>query len=261
MEYMYNVWKRSFCLFFLQLSKYTVAFLFILLATSAFNSCTEDVILGDGTATTSTTTTDPNSTTTTTAVHSSTTTSISTTSTTTTLLVSLTTTSTTITTTTTTIPNNSTRLKNSVDSDTDKDLLSDRDEENYLTDPNDPDSDKDGYIDGFEILRESDPMSFTSIPEGENSTKNLNHVDKHKTIRFEHKSNSSMFSWLEGSLKEFDSDEDGLSDAREAEFGTDPFLADSDVDGLDDKEELFYWKTDPLNPDSDMDGVIDSRIR
>jgi hypothetical protein len=55
----------------------------------------------------------------------------------------------------------------------------------------------------------------------------------------------------------FDRDEDGLTDAEETEFGTNPSEADSDFDGLDDKSELEIYATDPLNEDSDGDTYID----
>jgi len=54
-----------------------------------------------------------------------------------------------------------------------------------------------------------------------------------------------------------DSDGDGLSDAQEAEIGTDPLDPDTDKDGLTDGEEVNKYKTDPLNPDTDYDGLTD----
>lgn len=45
-----------------------------------------------------------------------------------------------------------------------------------------------------------------------------------------------------------DEDEDGLSNAEEADLGTDPLTADSDGDGYDDAAELAEY-TDPLNKD------------
>ncbi len=54
-----------------------------------------------------------------------------------------------------------------------------------------------------------------------------------------------------------DSDGDGLSDQEEAQYNTNPTLADSDRDGLFDREEVITWKTDPLNADSDGDSYSD----
>jgi len=53
-----------------------------------------------------------------------------------------------------------------------------------------------------------------------------------------------------------DADFDGLSDADEADYGTDPENPDSDDDGLDDGDEVERG-TDPLDPDSDGDGLRD----
>jgi len=54
-----------------------------------------------------------------------------------------------------------------------------------------------------------------------------------------------------------DSDGDGLTDADEADYGTDPYDRDTDKDGLTDGEEVHKYKTDPLNPDTDWDGLKD----
>lgn len=54
-----------------------------------------------------------------------------------------------------------------------------------------------------------------------------------------------------------DSDGDGLTDAQEAELGTDANSADSDGDGLTDAEEINEYETDPMNPDTDGDGLSD----
>jgi hypothetical protein len=53
-----------------------------------------------------------------------------------------------------------------------------------------------------------------------------------------------------------DSDEDGLTNAEERDFGSDPKLADSDGDGLDDGAELAAG-TDPTKADTDGDGLDD----
>jgi ribosomal protein L40E len=54
-----------------------------------------------------------------------------------------------------------------------------------------------------------------------------------------------------------DSDHDGLLDAVEAQYGTDPGNPDSDGDGLQDGEEIAHYHTNPLEADSDADGLKD----
>lgn len=81
-----------------------------------------------------------------------------------------------------------------------------------------------------------------------------------------------------------DTDEDGLSDAAEAKFGTDPAMGDTDGDGLTDGDEVFHrdpdtgtwsggWEltlldgritrvfSNPLQPDLDGDGLSDKSER
>ncbi|MCC6315604.1 MAG: hypothetical protein IT337_16520 [Thermomicrobiales bacterium] len=54
-----------------------------------------------------------------------------------------------------------------------------------------------------------------------------------------------------------DTDGDGLSDAEEAAYGSDPLNKDYDADGLLDGEEVYVYGTDPLNNDTDGDGLLD----
>lgn len=54
-----------------------------------------------------------------------------------------------------------------------------------------------------------------------------------------------------------DNDNDGLLDSEERSYGTNPFKADSDDDGLNDLEEMSKYFTDPNNPDTDSDGYSD----
>jgi hypothetical protein len=56
---------------------------------------------------------------------------------------------------------------------------------------------------------------------------------------------------------ELDDDADGLTNAEEAELGTDPLDPDSDNDGLFDKEEVRLYKTNPNSSDHDGDGLSD----
>ncbi len=54
-----------------------------------------------------------------------------------------------------------------------------------------------------------------------------------------------------------DSDGDGLTDATEAEVGTDPATADTDLDGLLDGTEVNDLGTSPFSADTDGDGIVD----
>ena len=65
-----------------------------------------------------------------------------------------------------------------------------------------------------------------------------------------------------------DEDGDSLPNGYELKLGTNPFAKDSDLDGLDDDEEVLghdctygqsikQVETDPLNPDSNSDGIRD----
>ena len=55
-----------------------------------------------------------------------------------------------------------------------------------------------------------------------------------------------------------DTDGDGLNDRDEVYvYKTNPLSSDTDNDGLDDRAEVFVWSTDPHNPDTDSDGYQD----
>ncbi|MBL9114303.1 MAG: hypothetical protein JNJ83_04800, partial [Verrucomicrobiaceae bacterium] len=54
-----------------------------------------------------------------------------------------------------------------------------------------------------------------------------------------------------------DSDGDLLSNATEAELGSDPYNPDSDYDGVTDADEVQITGTSPTNEDTDGDGVSD----
>lgn len=55
-----------------------------------------------------------------------------------------------------------------------------------------------------------------------------------------------------------DDDNDGISNAQEDIFKTNPDNPDSDFDGLNDYEEIYIYNTNPTNSDSDGDGASDS---
>jgi len=54
-----------------------------------------------------------------------------------------------------------------------------------------------------------------------------------------------------------DDDQDGLSNEQEGVIGTDPSIADTDGDGLNDGDEVNLHLTDPLSEDTDSDGLPD----
>lgn len=57
--------------------------------------------------------------------------------------------------------------------------------------------------------------------------------------------------------EDVDTDDDGLTDVKERELGTDPASSDTDSDGIKDGKEVNYYKTNPLNADTDDDGYAD----
>ncbi len=65
------------------------------------------------------------------------------------------------------------------------------------------------------------------------------------------------FNFYFGASDQDDDDADGLTNAQEAVYGTDPKKADSDQDVLKDGEEVGRYKTDPMKPDTDGDGLTD----
>ncbi|NNM11613.1 MAG: hypothetical protein HKO60_06770, partial [Pseudomonadales bacterium] len=62
----------------------------------------------------------------------------------------------------------------------------------------------------------------------------------------------------EGNACDSDDDNDGLTDAEEAQYGTDPTLVDSDADSLSDYDEVYSYNTNPNAADSDGDGYSDA---
>ncbi|USN53264.1 MAG: hypothetical protein H6760_03770 [Candidatus Nomurabacteria bacterium] len=67
----------------------------------------------------------------------------------------------------------------------------------------------------------------------------------------------SLRSGADQNPDETDTDGDGLTDAEEAELGTDPTRVDTDSDFLFDREEVEVYQTDPLVADTDRDGFLD----
>ena len=60
-----------------------------------------------------------------------------------------------------------------------------------------------------------------------------------------------------GTSEADDEDNDGLTNAQERRFGTDPKNPDTDGDGLSDGDEVKKYRTNPLRSDTDGDGLSD----
>ena len=119
--------------------------------------------------------------------------------------------------------------------DSDNDGLSDYTEiENYGTSPHKADTDGDGLNDYFELfLMKTDPLIPDNIAGEDPDNDGLTNAQ-------ESKYNTDPYSE--------DTDNDGLTDSREIELGTDPLSPDTDGDGLSDYDEVEVLKTlDPLN--------------
>lgn len=123
--------------------------------------------------------------------------------------------------------------------DTDNDGLTDEQEMELGTDPNDPDTDGDGLQDGAEVNEYgTDPLNEDTDGDGLTDGDEVN-------------------SYGTDPLSE-DTDGDGLSDGDEInEYRTNPTESDTDGDGLTDGEEVMEYGTDPTDPDSDDDGISD----
>ena len=111
--------------------------------------------------------------------------------------------------------------------DTDSDEIPDYLEKAFGLDINKQDTDDDGLSDYEEMmLTGTDPTVYASVKEGVSD------------------SNA-------------DSDNDGLSNRKEIELGTDPVTEDTDSDGLSDGDEVGKHNTDPMKADTDNDSITD----
>lgn len=123
--------------------------------------------------------------------------------------------------------------------DTDDDGLTDAQEEDLGTDPENADTDGDGLTDGEEVNEYgTDPLEADTDGDGLEDGEEVNSHDTDP-------------------LNE-DTDDDGLTDGEEInEYRTNPLEADTDGDGLNDYEEVMDLDTDPNNEDTDGDGFTD----
>ncbi len=99
------------------------------------------------------------------------------------------------------------------------------------------------YQDSEELRAGTNPLDAASFPTDQNETTGIS-----KT--WEDKYNIAV---PDGSQ---DTDNDGLSDVLEYQYGTNPVTIDSDKDGFSDAEEILTFHSDPLNPDDP--GTVES---
>ncbi|EKD28696.1 MAG: hypothetical protein ACD_79C00243G0002, partial [uncultured bacterium] len=172
-----------------------------------------------------------------------------------------------------------------IKADDDHDGLSNDNETQIGTDPNNPDTDGDALSDGDEVLKHgTDPLNSDTdgdtISDGQElNTYNTNPLkpdtdDDGLTDSYEIvtsltdpldddsdddgiKDGAELNTHLTDPL-DSDSDNDGLSDGEEIiTEGTNPLVADTDTDGLSDGLEVKTYSTNPLDTDSDDDGLTD----
>ncbi len=139
-----------------------------------------------------------------------------------------------------------------LNADDDADGLTNGAEQAGTTDPNNPDSDNDGLLDGEEVnTYNTDPMNPDSDAGG------LNDGDEVNNGSDPNKGNDDA---VTNPPADQDTDKDGLTDVFETSTSnTDPLNPDSDNDGLNDGEEVNTYKTNPLNPDTDGGSVLDGQ--
>ncbi|OGO40875.1 MAG: hypothetical protein A2W36_02265 [Chloroflexi bacterium RBG_16_58_14] len=147
--------------------------------------------------------------------------------------------------------------------DTDRDELLDGDEVKRLTtDPKNPDSDQDKLSDGEEVLRQgTDPKNPDTDAD---SLSDGDEVMQHRTDPKKPDTDSDTLNDGDEVARKTnplkaDSDDDGLNDGAEVQLGTDPLKPDTDNDRLTDGVEGKNGREcpDPLNPDTDGDGIVD----
>lgn len=147
--------------------------------------------------------------------------------------------------------------------DVDGDGINETQEKAFNTNPGDPDTDRDGLLDGEELFSYlTDPNDPDTDLDGLTDFDEVNGIYSFPTDPLKRDTDGDGISDLNEILnmtnaRSMDSDRDGLSDAAELQAGTDPNDPDSDDDGLLDGYEVEL-RTDPLDSDTDSDGIIDS---
>ncbi|MFC2016770.1 hypothetical protein ACFLUF_03545, partial [Chloroflexota bacterium] len=150
---------------------------------------------------------------------------------------------------------------NPQDPDTDNDGLSDFAEWQGFppqTNPRHFDTDGDGLPDGIEITYGSDPTKEDTDGEGLSDVEEFGlGADPNKADTDGDGLDDANEKAHNSNLASPDSDGDFMFDGEEVNLGTDVNNGDTDNDGLSDGIEIVVYNTDPTNGDSDGDGVDD----
>jgi RHS repeat-associated protein len=126
-------------------------------------------------------------------------------------------------------------------SDNDYDGLTNLEEYQNNSDPNDSDTDDDGMPDDWEVEHGLDPNYDDSWYD--NDYDGLYNIEEFQNT---------------ADPNDSDTDDDGIDDYSEVWiYGTNPAKKDTDDDGLEDNFELMSSLTDPCDSDTDDDGVLD----
>ena len=149
--------------------------------------------------------------------------------------------------------------------DSDGDGLVDAVEAQYGTDPFDPDTDKDTMSDGWEVANGLNPLDNGESDDAENDPSEANSEGAEEQEEED--------SWPDpDDGPKGDPDRDGLINSVEILEGTNPRLADSDGDGLNDKWEVTYKREvfhpagnftlfDPLSANWDCPELTDAMLK
>jgi hypothetical protein len=100
------------------------------------------------------------------------------------------------------------------------------------------------------------PNVWTEVGQSHLESSTPGHAECHISLATPVGQVSEKLSWRV-KITSFDSDEDGLTDAEEYQFGTNPYSAYTDSDLLTDFQEVARYHTDPNYSDSDEDGTAD----
>ncbi|MDA7929951.1 hypothetical protein N9B63_03825 [Akkermansiaceae bacterium] len=150
--------------------------------------------------------------------------------------------------------------------DEDSDGLTNLEEFQEGTIPNDDDTDDDGLLDGEEVETEgTDPLKMDTDDDGLTDFEELNTTN---TLPLDDDSDSdgitdgyeTQFAFLDPNAPgdaALDEDSDTLTNLEEFQIGTAPDNGDTDGDDLTDGEEVNTTNTLPLDADSDDDGLSD----